>query len=503
MSSTLGASASRAAAVTVVAQVVKILLMLTTIVVLARLLTPEDYGLVAMVTAFVGIANLLKDFGLSSAAIQAPTVTRAQRDALFWINAGLGVVLAIGIVLVSGPIGAFYGDDRLDDITRALAVTFLLSALSTQYQADLSRRLQLGRVAVVEIVSQSIALAGAVAAALLGLGYWSLVVQQVGQSALTLIGLVVAAGWLPRWYRRGTPVREFIGYAGNLLGAQVLGYISRNVDSIIIGNRFGAEMLGLYNRAFRLIVLPMYQINAPALRVALPVLSRLQADGGQFARYLLAGQNALLYVVIPIYVFAAALAEPLLRFVLGEQWVPAAGLFHILALGGLFEAASNTTMWVFLARGLTRQQLHYALVSRPIVIGLIVLGSMWGVVGVAWGYSVGVTAAWAIGLVWISRVSDAPAAKMLQATLRCVLAWLVPGVAAFATSSALASGGAPLRIVAGLLVFAGAFAAIAVVIPPVRRDVVGFVTTVRAVVGGRVRGRRRGAVSGDGAGDDR
>lgn len=470
----LGASASRGAAVTVLGQVIRIVVQLAGITILARLLSPSDYGLLAMVTAVVGVGELLRDFGLSSAAIQARTLTPGQKSNLFWINASIGAALTIIAFGASWPLAAFYGDDRLQPVAAALAFTFLLNGLSTQFRADMSRRLRFGRLVTVETGAQIIGLAVGLIMAFSGTGYWALVGQQVSQTGGALLLLLFLTGWFPGSIRRSEPMRGLLNYGVNMLGTQVLTYASRNVDSVVIGARFGAADLGLYNRAFQLMMLPLLQLNAPATRVALPVLSRLQDERARYAAFITFGQTALLTVIGSVLALLGAQAEAVIRIMLGEQWLSAVPVFRILLIAGFFQAAGYAVYWVFLSKGLMRQNLYYSLATRPLMIGAILIGSIWGMFGVAIAYSASIAVMWPLSLLWIRRASDAPVWEMFLNGGRSILVFGFGCLVSAAATFWIDPGLPFVHVLIGGVVLLAWVALVAVIFPAFRRDVLGL-----------------------------
>ncbi|MFP6942347.1 lipopolysaccharide biosynthesis protein [Xanthomonas hortorum pv. gardneri] len=470
----LGSRAAGGAAVTMIGQSAKMVVQFGGIILLARLLTPYDYGLMAMVTAIVGAAEILRDFGLSAAAVQAKHVSREQRDNLFWINSGIGLSLSVVVYASAHLIANFYKEPALVMISQALAVTFLINGMTTQYRAHLSRGLRFGQVALSDVGSQVLGLVAAVAAALLGWGYWALVVQQVVQASINFLIAASCSRWLPRGYQRAAPMRDFMSFGWNLMAAQLLGYASRNVGQVIIGWRTGPDALGLYNRAFQLLMMPLNQINAPATSVALPVLSQLQDDRERFNAFLLRGQTVMVHLIFALFAFSCALAMPLIVLVLGEQWRDAVPLFQVLTLGGIFQTASYATYWVFLSKGLMRQQLIYSLVGRIVLIGCIFAGSRWGAMGVAIGYSFGLLLIWPLSLVWIGKISDAPVRSLFTNALRPMVAYGVAGGCAY-YASVVAGGPLWQQLAAG----AGAMAAVCLLAlaiwPAFPRDVLSIV----------------------------
>lgn len=468
----LGASASRGAAVTVLGQVVRIALLLTGVVVLARLLTKEDYGLMAMVLAVIGVGDLLRDFGLSSAAMQAKSITRGQRSNLLWINTGIGALLGTIVVVIAPSLATFYREPRLTGIAMALAVTFLLNGFMTQYKADMSRNLRYAKLTGVEIAGQASGLALAIGLALAGWGYWALVAQQVGQLVVQLVLLVAVTRWIPRLYSRKEPIRPFLSFGAHLVGAQALSYASNNVDSIVIGATVGAGPLGLYNRAYQLLVLPLYQINAPVTRVALPVLAKLQDDPKRYREFLLTGQTIMLNLVSAILAFAAGQAHAVVLVALGSAWIETASIFQLLSIAGFFTMAGYACGWVFLSLGLTKQNLQMSLVTRPLMIGLIIGGGLFGVYGVAGAYALAIALQWPIALWWLRRVSDAPVADIFRNGARTILVYGSGAIVGWLSTLWLRDANPWLSLAVGAVALLVWLGLIALVWPAYRRDIV-------------------------------
>ncbi|WP_199185365.1 oligosaccharide flippase family protein [Cryobacterium sp. Y50] len=467
----LGRTAGRGASTTLVGQLIRIGVQLGGIVVLGRLLDPSDYGLVASVAAIIGVGEVLRNFGLSSAAIQVRELSRQQKDNLFWINSLIGLALMLLAVLFSPLIATLYGDDRLVLLTQVLASTFLLNGLATQFRADLNRNLHFKALAGSEIGAQVGGLAVGIFMALNGYGYWALAGQQISQGILTIIILVPITNWFPGGFHRKTPMRHLIAFGSNLAGTQLLGYASRNTDTIVIGATLGAGPLGLYNRAFQLLLLPLNQINGPSTRVALPVLARLRDDPAKYDRFILLGQMIMLHAVTIVLAFSCAQALPIISIALGSNWLGSAPIFQILAIAGFFEAAAYATYWVFLSKGVTKQNLYFALCTRPLLVTFVLLGSFWGVYGVAAGYSLGVALIWPIGLWWISRVTDAPVRAMFFAGVRAILGYGFATGASWAAVQWIPVELPLARVALGSVALLVAIGIVMLVWPRFRRDV--------------------------------
>jgi PST family polysaccharide transporter len=481
----LGRTASRGAVVTFGGQLVRITIQLLGIVLLARMLSPTDYGVTAMVLAIIGVGEILRDFGLSSAAIQAKTLSAGQRANLFWINVGIGAALTAIVAALAHPVANFYDDERLVPVAIALSSTFLLNGFSTQFHADLNRSFRFGTLATIEVASQAVALVAALGCAALGWGYWAIVVQQLLQVLLQAVALPILGGWWPGMPKRGEQMKPLLAFGGGLVGAQILNYASRNVDSIVIGKVFGAQSLGYYNRAFQLMLLPLNQINAPSTRVALPTLSRLQDQPARFGEFISFGQTVLLNIVSLVLGFSVAQATDVIAVALGPQWAPTVPLFQILAVAGFFQAAAFATYWVFLSQGLTTPYLWYTVWTRPFVIAAISLGALWGVQGVAFAYLISTALLWPIGILWLRGRSTAPLLRLFLNGMRTLTVYGVAAVASYASTLLLPEASPFLRIGVGLAVFVATVALIALCFPAFRRDIRSIVAARRLLARSR------------------
>lgn len=481
----LGNRAARGVVVTVGGQGVKIVLQVVSVVVLARLLTPHDYGLLAMIMAIIGVADIFRDFGLSSAAIQAKTLSEDQRNKLFWINTAIGTMLAALTFLAAPLIARLYGQPELTAMTRVLAVSFVLNGIATQYRADLNRRLHFTRLVTADVSAPLLALVVAITAAVLGAGYWALVAQQLTQVGVMLVIVAFGAGWAPTRPTRGVPMDGMLRFGWNLAGSQVIGYISNNIDSLIIGTRFGAAQLGLYNRAFQLLMTPLGQVRGPTTTVALPVLSKLHDDSRRYSSYVTRGQLAIGYTLVAGLGLVVGGAGPISAVFLGGQWASVVPIMRLLAIAGVFQTLAYVGYWVYLSRSLTRELFQYSFISAGIKATCIIVGSVWAVKGVAAGYAIAPAIAWPISFWWLSRRTDIPVGALVRGALRIIA---VTGTIALGSwLGAVVTSGLPeiaslaLTCVTALVIYGLLF----VLVPVVRRDVLGVVDVLRRAAQGR------------------
>ncbi|KQQ93907.1 teichoic acid transporter [Leifsonia sp. Leaf325] len=475
----LGQAAARGAAVTLGGQGGRIAIQVASVVVLSRLLTPHDYGLLAMVLTIIGIGEIFRDFGLSSAAIQSPTLTRGQRDNLVWINSGIGLVLTAIVALSAPLVAAFYGEPELVDLVRVLSLTFLINGITTQYRADRNRALKFSVLAASDILAAAVGLAAAIATALAGWGYWALAVQQLSGCVVGLLVVVSSARWLPRLPRRGQSMGGLLRFGWHMVGTQLIGYVSNNVDSVIIGFRFGAGQLGIYNRGFQLLMQPLGQLRSPTTRVALPVLSRLSNDSKRYAAFVLRGQQALGYTLVAGLGLVIATADPLTAILLGPQWDGVTPILRLLAVAGIFQTISYVGYWIYMSKGLTADLFRYTLVTSAIKVVCIVAGSFFGVIGVAVGYAVAPAIAWPISLAWLSRRTVIPTRRLYTQALRMLAVVAAGAAAGWGVAVALSSMPSFVALIGGIVSVVLTYAVAALLIRPVRRDVLDVLSLLR------------------------
>lgn len=484
--SNLGAKAAGGAGKMSLGQVARVLIQLCGVVILARLLTPEDYGLVAMVMAIIGIAGILRDFGLTFASVQSREMTPAMRSNLFWVNAAVGVVAAILVVAASWPIAAFYGDDRLVTVTWALAPIYLINALSAQYQADLNRRMRFGALVIVDVGSNALALICGVAAALVGFEYWALVVQQLGIAGFGLVFNVFLGKWVPRLYDRAVSINSQVGNGFYIFLSQILNYASRNADVMIIGARLDAGVAGHYNQAFNLYSTPVRAINSPATRIAVAVLAKVQDDVDSFRKFIVKAQIAITHPVMLVMACGLAFGSVLVPWVLGDRWTATGPILQILCVAGAAQVSNLPVAWCYIATGTNKENFKLQVVYRPLTIVALFVGSYWGVVGVATAFVIGQVGGWLLQLWWCKRVEIVPRRDLLVVGLRGWGLYVVPGAIAAVVVEVLP---ADYAVIGGIGAFVASIGVAVLASKHVRNDIGIAIGATRSMVRNTLRGR--------------
>lgn len=482
----LGARAARGGFVTLAAQGLKFVIFTAATVVLARLLTPQDYGLVGMVTIVVSFVGMFQYLGLSTATVQWAELTHRQVSTLFWVNVGLSAAIALGVAAGAPLVAWFYGEPRLVGVTLGLSGAVVLRGLSIQHEALLVRQMRFGTLAANDLASMLVGFAAAAGAAAAGWGYWALVVNQLAMTGSTAAGVWLACRWRPGLPSRDTGVRRMLSFGGNLTGFNLVNFVARNVDNLLVGKVWGAYQLGIYSRAYQMLLLPLDQVNGPFGAVAVPALSRLEGEPERYRAAYLKVVEKIAMLTMPGVAFMVGAADWLVRLMLGPQWDESARVFMLLGAAALVQPLAKSTLWLFTTQGRTREMFRWGCVGGAIAVASIVAGLPWGAWGVAAAYALTDLCVATPLLLWFAcRRGPVRARDIYRAAAPSACA------AACALAAVLAArphlGALPLaaRLAAAFAAAALASLAALAVIPAGRRALLHSAETLRALLGGR------------------
>lgn len=385
----LESRALRGGGLNLAVQIVRIVVELGSLPILARLLLPADFGAVAQATAVTGFLVLFKDLGLSVATVQRKEITHGQVSALFWLNIALGLLVAALVAgCAPGLVWLYGGDLRPGQVALALAGLVLFDAAAAQHLALLRRRLRFGWLAGIQFAGVVGGIAAALLAAWAGWGFWALILRAGVTSLLTLVMAWVACGWRPGAFRRAQVSLDMVRFGGYVTGIDIVAHLTKNVDNVLIGRSWGAGALGLYTKAYSLLMLPLSTINGPLAAVALPALSRVQDQPQAYRSLFLRGCRLAVLAQIPIVTVAGVCTVDLVAVGLGDQWLGAVELFRALLPAAYVGATAPATSWIFVSSGHPKRLLKASLLVLPIVLTAFWIGLPYGAVGVAWGYSI-------------------------------------------------------------------------------------------------------------------
>jgi O-antigen/teichoic acid export membrane protein len=383
LSGSMGNRAFRASTVTLVAQGAKFVLQVASTVILARVLSPSDFGLVATSLILMGFVAMFADAGLSMATIQRQDITNEQVSALFWVNVAIGTLLSLLTAIGSPVIAVVYGVPELLWISLALSGMLLLTGLTAQHQAILRRSMSFSSLAIIDVMSMAAGIVCAIVIAVTTRSYWALVVMPLVTSSFKAIGSWWACGWIPSRPTRGAKIAGLLGFGGGLTLASFTTYASQSVDKVAVGYFFGQSPLGLYRAAYELVMLPVRLQHGPVASVMLPVLSRLRNDPPRFRHAYLMVVSTLALAGGPVVAVMYVEAEFLVLSVLGTQWQNSVELLRAFVPAAFMVTLYSAPRYLFVTSGNARLQVLSSLIDLGLAICAVLIGIAGGSVMVA------------------------------------------------------------------------------------------------------------------------
>lgn len=380
--------AIRGGALTISARIITIVIQITSIIVLSRLLKPTDFGLIAMVTAITAFMVIFRDMGLSTAVIQKKDLKYEQINTLFWLNTAIGTFLTIITIVLAPFIAEFYSRPELKYVVMALASTFLIASVGAQHAALLQRDLNLKPKVIADIVGAILTLVTSISMAYYGYGYWSLACGTIIGAIATTLLYFKGSSFTPARPKIATGSLELIHFGKNVTLFEILNYFHRNLDNILVGKFFGAITLGLYSRAYELMMLPIVSLRQPINTVALPVLSRLQTNPEEFKKYYNNISKILAFLSMPLMALLIVKADVVVEIALGKGWSDVVPIFQLLGLSGFIQAVASLRGLVLLSLGLSRRYVVWGLFNTAFVCLGFFLGIKWGAEGIAISYAI-------------------------------------------------------------------------------------------------------------------
>jgi len=364
-------------------------------IVLARLLTPEAYGLVAMVLVFTGLAALLADVGLGSALVQKQELLSVHFNSVYWCNLALGVTLAITLFTFSTQISGFYDQVEIKPIVQILSLGFVIGAASLVHRQVLVKTMSFKYLALADFFGMAGSGSIAIILALNGFGFWSLVCQQIANKVIIYIIVSWASGWKPKFEFSKAALEELFGFSLYVFLTRLLQYAAMRVDKLITGKYLGASSVGLIDKAQSMMLFPLQNISHTISGVMFPALSSLNGDLPRVRNVYLKCIEAVAFLTFPMMAGMFVVSEAFILGVLGEHWSDLVPIFQVFCLAGVINSVATITGAVYLSQGESKLQFRVNLITRPLVIVCVIVGFAWGITGVVWGI---VVAAWISGI---------------------------------------------------------------------------------------------------------
>lgn len=371
-----------------IARLSKQLFQFITILILAKLLSPVDFGLMGMAMVVIGFLNIFNDLGVSAAIIHMQDIDDRLLSSVFWLNIAFGTLVMAVLAFLAPLIASLYGDFRLVPILQVLSISFFVASITFLQQTYFEKKLLFKYTARAEIISVFISSVAAIVLAYKGYGVWSLVVQTLLGASVNSFILWITSPWRPKFVFYWIDIRSLMKFSLNLSGFNIFNYLIRNADSILIGKYLGATALGYYSLALRIILYPLQNITAVISRVMYPVYSRIQQDDSKIREIYTQISCAIAFLTFPMMIGVMAIGDLFVYSFLGNKWESIINLLYILAPIGLLQSLDSTTGTLFQIKGKTNWLFWWGILTGLLFLLAYIIGLKWGIVGVATGYLV-------------------------------------------------------------------------------------------------------------------
>jgi len=358
--------------------------------ILARLLVPSDFGLIAMVLVFSNFVTIFSGFGLTSAIVQKKEISDETLSSTFWINVGLGGLLTVALAASAPLIAAFYSEPRLTPLVVFISTTFFISSFCNVSYGLLIKRMNFKALAIIE--GGAVAISGPIAIflAFSGYGVWSLAWYTVLSTVFWTVFILIYARWVPHFILGLQHVKGLLGFGANLTGFSFVNYFARNMDNLLVGRFLGSAALGFYNLAYNLLVLPTNTISEVVGRVMFPALSIIQHDKQLVRNAYVTANRYIGAISFPLMVWVLVAAPQLIRVVYGPKWISVIPLIQIFALAGIEQSIGTNVSWIFMSQGRTDELFKLSIFTTVVIVFSFLVGLRWGVEGVVIAYTVAI-----------------------------------------------------------------------------------------------------------------
>ncbi|MGH1375045.1 MAG: lipopolysaccharide biosynthesis protein [Alphaproteobacteria bacterium] len=386
LSKNLGKNAAKAFASVAVTQVIANIIGLGGSIILARLLGPEEFGLMAMLATAIALLTVFENFGLYFATVQKKYLSSDELNFLFWANLGVASIMSVLMFFSAPYIANFFEQPQLYELAQVLSLAFICRGAANQHAALLNRKLQHGKSSLATTVAVFFATGGAIIMALTGFGIWALVWRQIIEAFVRMIMIWSFTQWIPRWVKWDNAFIPSLTIGLNLTASNLMYYLSRNTDDILIGKFIGNAGLGHYKLSYQILLLPLRRLSEPVAQIMIPVLSQLQDDAERYRRNYTRVAHILILALWPIGVVFIMHADTLVYIIFGAEWFMAAEPLRWLASLLLIQGITNTTGWLLISQARSKEILYWSIFTSVTTIASFIIGLPYGIVGVAAAY---------------------------------------------------------------------------------------------------------------------
>lgn len=433
---------TRGAAVTMTFQAVKLVIQILSTLALSRFLGPQEFGLYAMVIPVYIFSLLFQDSGITQAIIQREEISKADLNNIFYLNFLICLVVVVALAVLAPAIANFYATPHVTTLIWAFCGVTILNCLSAQPIAIMTRRLRFGFLAALDVVSYTLGFVASLVMAIIHPSYWALFAMPLVTAATTLAGAWVGAGWWPGLPAPSSPVRSLVRFGSGVFGFNFLNYFTRNADLILLGKFASAAALGAYDRANRLILFPVQQINIPLGRVFLPMLSRMVGDEEGYRKLYLEGVSAILLIAQPGIVWLICDSAVAIPTILGPNWGETANIFLWMGIAALWQPMTYTAGWLFISQNRTSAFWKWGLFNAIISVAGFVVALPWGAIGFAAVYALRENLVRLPVLIWLTgRRGPLTAKNILEGFLPFPFGCLAAAAVVFGRQHLVPAGG--------------------------------------------------------------
>jgi O-antigen/teichoic acid export membrane protein len=357
-------------------------------IILMRLLSPQDFGLMAMVLVFAGFAMLFTDMGFGAALVQKVDVEQRHKNAVFWVSVAVGALLTLIFAAAAPYIASFYGVPELQPITVVISLIFFINSLGTITESLVEKAMDFRALAIAQLTSTVLSGVVAIWLALSGFGVWSIVAMYVLNAIVFVVVVWVVAPWRPDLSLQLSAIKDLSKFGTNWLGATVFYYWTRNADNLLIGRYLGSAPVGIYSRSYTILLLPVTQITGVISNVMFPALSVIQNDVERVRALYLQSISVIALVAFPCTLGLLVLSRPFVLALFGDKWAGMIPIIQVFSILGALQSIGATGSWLYESQGRTGIMFRWGLVTGSIYLVSFIVGLRWGVLGVAVAYTV-------------------------------------------------------------------------------------------------------------------
>jgi O-antigen/teichoic acid export membrane protein len=353
-----------------------------------RLLSPTEFGLIAMAAVFTGFAGMIADLGLGAALVQKADATEEHYSAVFWFALALGFALFVVFAVTAPFVATFYHEPRLTLLTMALALHFPIGAFTAIHYTLLQKRLQFRILGIIGMTANLLSSVTALLAASYGLGVWSLIIQQLASALISTVFLLISCPWRPKTPFNKHALQDVMRFSLSVFAFNIFNYSIRNAGNLILGRSLGAVAVGLYNRAYSIMLLPLSFVSYRVGEVIFPAFCLIQESPDRIARIYLRTIRVIALVTFPLMIGLWSVSDRFVQTVLGGQWLDIIPLLKVGCFVGMVESIGGMNGPIYLACGKANLRLKVVLIIAPLSVLAMVIGLKWGVHGVMYGYGI-------------------------------------------------------------------------------------------------------------------